>query len=112
MTDSTDSPAVLTLSDECTIYEVTQLREQILALIQANKNIEFDLSAVSLIDASGVQLLLASKVEMEQKGLCFNLTNCSEQVTDFVESIHCDEKLLMTRELDLLSQDVKGESHG
>ncbi len=98
MTKSKEAFHQYLLPEECTIYEVSDLKDAILPLINANKNIEFNLSQVSMIDASVVQLLISVKKELELKNLIFKLSDLSEYALEFINNIYCSEQLLQVDE--------------
>lgn len=97
---------IFVISEECTIYDVSELKNQINELIENKVNIDFDLSEVTLIDASVIQLLLSSKIEMENNGLIFNLKNCSDIAKKFIENIYCDEVLFNSKLSSAVSQET------
>ncbi len=101
MSDETTNTKVIVIEDECTIYDVSDFKESVMHHIDNQMNIIFDLSQVSKIDASVIQLLLSSKIELEHKGLEFNLKNCSAKASEFIRSISCDEALLLAIEAPL-----------
>lgn len=51
----------LRIEGEMTIYQAADLRQMLLASLEHGDELEIDLSAVSEIDAAGVQLLVAAK---------------------------------------------------
>ena len=85
-----DSPQQFLMNEECTIYDVAELKDQILAIIKADKGIDFDLSDVTQIDASVVQLLLSTKSELSSRNLDFVISKQSDYVTEFISTINCD----------------------
>jgi len=91
MNDLTSKQQTVLLAQECTIYEVADLKEQLNLLIEDNMNINFDLSDVVLIDASVVQLLISIKTEMKVKELSFSIEAISQNAQEFISSIYCTE---------------------
>ena len=55
----------LALTGEMTIYEAAALKSQMLASLNASQGLEVDLSGVTELDTSGVQLMLLLKHEAE-----------------------------------------------
>ncbi len=98
MSDETTKTKIIVIEDECTIYDVSDLKERVMEHISNGMDITFDLSQVSQIDASVIQLLISIKKELTLKGLKFNLGKCSSRVNDFIKNIFCDEALLVSGE--------------
>jgi anti-anti-sigma factor len=65
-----------------TIYRAAQLKEELLGAIAGAQDVDLDLSAVSEIDASGVQLMLLARREAGAAGKPFRLGGRSEAVAD------------------------------
>ena len=57
--------AKLALTGELTIYEAANLKNQMLASLNASQGLEVDLSGITELDTSGVQLLLLLRHEAE-----------------------------------------------
>ncbi|HEX5392428.1 MAG TPA: STAS domain-containing protein [Rhodocyclaceae bacterium] len=72
----------IAVSGEFTIFNAIALREKFLSALNETDSLEVDLSQVSEIDSTGVQLMLAAQREAEerQKGLYF--THLSPVVAD------------------------------
>ena len=75
------TPSVLILDGELTIYRAQEVRECLLqALGQAVPGLALDLSGVSEMDSSAVQLLLAARLEAQAAGRRFAVVAASEAV--------------------------------
>ncbi len=61
-------PVRLDWSGPATIYEAVQLREQLLAALQAQRDLQLDLCAVDEIDTAGIQLLVLAQREAQASG--------------------------------------------
>lgn len=51
-------PSVITLEQECTIYQAAQLRQQLADALMAADSLQLDLSAIDDMDCSAAQILL------------------------------------------------------
>jgi len=98
MTKSTSKTHFYELPQECTIYEVSELKDALLAHIASDKNIEFDLSKVSLMDACIVQLLVATQKELKKKKLKFGISALSDYAQQFFSRMYCNEILFLCEE--------------
>lgn len=70
------------LSGECTIYEIAQIHQKIHDNWQANTNLSLDVSAVTEVDASFIQLLASCKKMALDKNQLFELLNPSDAVSN------------------------------
>lgn len=61
-----------------TIYQAESLASEIMPLIESEQNLTFDLSAITELDSSGVQLLMMAKTYCVNAGRKFNLINHSQ----------------------------------
>lgn len=75
----------LRIEGEMTIYRAAELKQTLLALLDAAGPLEIDLSSVTELDTAGVQLLIAAKktAQAQQQELC--LTAHSAAVLDVLE---------------------------
>lgn len=107
MAASTSNAETIELTDECTIYDVAELKEQIQDIIERGVSICFDLSKINILDAAVVQLLLSTKIELAERKLSFNISALSEAALAFINNIYCQD-LLAKNDL----AECKGEQHG
>lgn len=70
----------LSIDGEMTIYRAAELREMLLPALLSSTAIEIDLSGVSEIDASGLQLMLAAKIDSMQRDIELSFTGHSTAV--------------------------------
>jgi len=75
----------LLLSGALTIQQAAAAKPALLAPVTASPRVEFDLSALSALDAAGVQLLMLCKREAERVGCRLELANHSAAVVDQFE---------------------------
>lgn len=64
-------PRRLVLGASCTIEDVAQLRNELLAHLDANKPVIIDATRLERIDAAGVQLLAAFAIDCLERGTAF-----------------------------------------
>jgi anti-anti-sigma regulatory factor len=103
MTQSINSRQKFIMNDECTIYEVAELQQQIFTIIETNKSIDFDLSGVSRLDASVVQLLLSAKIELELRNLSMSISALSQEAKRVISKTYCN---------DIGLTNIEGDQHG
>lgn len=70
---------------EMTIYHTADLKPALLDALAQNQEIELDLSSVSELDTSGVQLLMLVKREAAAAGKALKLTGHSPAVLEVFE---------------------------
>lgn len=83
MTDAIITQEALNLlPEEMNIYTATQHKQFLLRLLNEQNPISLDLSSISEIDGSGLQLLISAKNEAASRGMFFEIKNCSPCVTE------------------------------
>ena len=70
---------------EMCIYEASELKENLMGVMEDPRHLEINLSKVTEMDSSGVQLLMLVKKEREEKGHSFGLSHHSDVVLDVFE---------------------------
>ena len=83
--DTRAGVAYLCIEGEMTIYTAADLATQLLPFLAAPEELEIDLSQVTEMDSSGVQLLMLAKRETLQLGLPLRLVGHSQTVLDTFE---------------------------
>ncbi len=89
----------LQIKQEATIYEVAELKQQILDFIETDCGIDFDLSKVSSLDSAVVQLLLATKIELESRDLSFGISALSDKAREHIANACCDDFLILNSDV-------------
>ena len=79
--------------NECTIYQVAELRNEIADLMVQKKPLILDLSEVEAFDVSFVQLLLATQLQADKDNIQLNVEGASEELTELINSIYCEPAL-------------------
>lgn len=90
MTEPTQDFAQLTLTGDCTIYEVADLSLQLGELLRQAPSITLDLASVERVDASFLQLLVALHKEADRTSTQLHLRNPTDDVKVLIESLHVD----------------------
>lgn len=76
-------PALLRLDGEMTIAQAAALRDQLLAVLDtAPDGLGLDLGDVEAFDSAGLQLLLATRNSLAERGLGLSLRAASAPVAD------------------------------
>ncbi|RDH85691.1 MAG: hypothetical protein DIZ80_01830 [endosymbiont of Galathealinum brachiosum] len=78
---------------ECTVYQVSQLENEISNLMLLKKPMIFDLSKVEEFDASFIQLLLAAQLQAKKDNLQLSVEGASEALIELVNGIYCQPAL-------------------
>jgi len=90
MSTSSQGPQVWQAGSDCTIYEVTALKEEILSVLSQSDIITLDLSNIVEFDACFIQLLLSTQVYAKQKNINLSISGATEALTTVIKSIHCE----------------------
>lgn len=78
-----DTPAVAVLGPELTISQAAAWRDQMLEwLADGRATLRVDLGSVSEFDSAGVQLLLAARKSLAERGGHLQITTASSTVRD------------------------------
>lgn len=80
--DDQDSPLQLSLDGDMTIRRAAELKPLLLPALEHPGGLRLQLQAVNDIDATGVQLLLATQAALHALGRPFQLQGCSAAVGD------------------------------
>ena len=90
------------IEGEMTIYNALSLKQQLMPALGEKRNLEIDLSQVTEIDCSGIQLLMLAKKERARQQKALVLTNHSSAVLDAFELLGLvswfSDPVVMTRE--------------
>jgi len=78
----------LVMGEELNIYTATELKEELLNLLDEVKELEIDLSKVVEMDSAGLQILLLLKQEAEQQDKQVRLLNHSQVVFEVFELLN------------------------
>jgi len=73
------------IAGEMNIYRAGELRQALREAFAHSERCEFDLSDVSEIDTSGVQLIVAARKSASDAGKVFRIVAASAAVTDALE---------------------------
>ncbi|MBT3724130.1 MAG: STAS domain-containing protein [Gammaproteobacteria bacterium] len=83
--------SAIVLSGECTVYEIAQLHQQIHDNWTADTDLELDVSAVSVVDASFVQLLASCKKQAGKQALQFLLIKPTEALDEKIKAMFMND---------------------
>jgi len=78
----------LTFKDEMTIYTALEQKNALSQHLNADHEIQVDLSEVSEIDSAGLQVLLFLKQEASSKNIILSLTHHSQAVVEVLELLN------------------------
>ena len=101
--NNSDTPLTFTslaMEGDLTIYNATDIKENLLPYFTQDGDVEIDLSQVTDVDSAGIQLLLLAKREISQDGRELRLTGHSRAVLDVFElynlAAHFGDPLLIS----------------
>ncbi len=87
------TPHALRLDGELTIYRAQELRQTLLDALAQPGDLQLDLSEVSELDSSAVQLLLATRLDALAAGKQFAIPAASEPVRQVLDLMGLDTLL-------------------
>ncbi|MDH5600296.1 MAG: STAS domain-containing protein [Gammaproteobacteria bacterium] len=76
------------LDGELTIYEATDLKNELFKKMEKCKGVTINLSNVSEIDTSCFQILILAKRECDEGGIEFTMNSHSPAVLDVIETFN------------------------
>ncbi len=82
------------VSGEMTIYAAAQLKEELPAAVRTSQSRQIDLSGVSELDTTGLQLLLMIRRDAAAASQAVSLINASTAVLDCMKLLRMEEELL------------------
>lgn len=77
----------LVLDGDLTVFAAAEVKERLLNALELNPNLTLDASAVSEVDGAGIQLLIAAKLEAQQRGGSMTLQDTSAQLQEAIDLI-------------------------
>jgi|APAra7269096613_1048513.scaffolds.fasta_scaffold00003_275 anti-sigma B factor antagonist len=80
--------ASLRIGGDMTIYQAAGLKEEVLQALAGAGGLELDLSAVSEIDTSGVQLLMLARNTAQANGQALRLLSPSAAVQEVLATLN------------------------
>lgn len=80
-----DDVCSLQISGEMTIYEISELKNQLVAALEGGRMIHLNLSQVNEFDVSALQLLAMLRKEHQQGTIEFHLDEASESVKELLD---------------------------
>lgn len=80
-----DAEYQLEIEGDMTIYEAGELKELFVSVLGNHKHINVNLSAVSEIDSSGLQLMVSLKNDAEEQDKQVQFSSHSQAVIDFLD---------------------------
>lgn len=83
-----DAPHVLAIEGEMTIYRAAELKQVLLVSLAKPGSIDVDLSAVTDLDAAGVQLLMLARQLADTRQKKLRLIACSPTVLEVLELLN------------------------
>ena len=87
----------LNVKGNCLIQELQPLLKSLLELIDSDRNmIQIDLSEVGSIDTAGMQMLVACRQTVLEKGKAFQITGLSGPVKEALAMIGMESMLVET----------------
>jgi anti-sigma B factor antagonist len=85
-TNKNDGAHCVSIKEDMTIYNAQSLKETFLSYCHpGTQELQLDLSAVTEIDGTGLQLLLLLKAEAQKRGFTLRLLQHSEAVIEVFE---------------------------
>lgn len=92
-TDSARLPFSLCIEGDMTIYRAAALKSALLHAVQQHPRVEADLSAVTDIDSSGLQLLYLAQREAGRLGHAFHITASSHSASSLIHAFNLPQLL-------------------
>lgn len=80
-----NNKALLAFEGEMTIYHAADIKQQLLAALNENAELELDLAQISDMDSAGVQVLMLAKREASLNDKILQLSAHSKAVLDVFE---------------------------
>jgi len=78
---------LIKLEGKLTIYRAVELKDELLAAFDSDADLELELSGVTEIDVTGVQLLLLARRALAEQGRSLRLSGHSVAVQELLERI-------------------------
>ncbi len=86
-------PGQLALEGDLTIYDAARMKDELLARLHANSKLKVDLSGITELDSSGVQLLLLMQREASEANKPLQWANHSTAVSEVLTLLNLGSTL-------------------
>jgi len=83
--DEQESRCRVDIDGEMCIYNASELKQKLLAVLDDPRELVINLSNVTEIDSAGIQLLMMAKKERAKRGMALKLMNHNGSVLDIFE---------------------------
>ncbi|MBN6151488.1 STAS domain-containing protein [Xanthomonas sp. AmX2] len=93
LVDSPSVPLQLNIDGDMTIRRAAELKPLLLPALEHPGGLQLQLQAVTEIDATGLQLLLATQAALRALGRPFAIDGCSQPVADALDLLGLRETL-------------------
>lgn len=77
----------LVLDSDLTVFAAAEVKERLLNALELTPSLILDASEVSEVDGAGIQLLMAARLEAQQRGGSLTLQNTSAQLQEAIDLI-------------------------
>jgi len=84
ISEEKDGQTFLKISGDISVYEVRELRDELIAHLKAHSELTLDLSEVTDCDTAGVQLLYSARITAESEDKPFLIRGASPQLVNAV----------------------------
>lgn len=98
---------VVHIENEMTIYNATEIKNQLITLLNETRELEINLANVVELDSAGVQLLMLAKKERARNHQLLTLSEPSTATRDAIELMGLSDYFTQA----LTPSDTKGEHH-
>ncbi len=95
MDEKKEEQAFLKLEGPLTVYEVTEMRDMLIASMNGSRQMILDLQGVTECDTAGIQLLLSARKKAVRDQKFLRITDCSDSVKQAAERIGINSASIM-----------------
>ena len=88
-----DTPFRIALEQDLTIYNAAEIKTRLMTELSAHEQLELDLSKISEMDTTGVQLLLLLKREAQRLGKQARIVGHSQEVQETIDFLNLAARL-------------------
>jgi anti-anti-sigma factor len=93
--DQSAERTVLRLDQDLVASTVPDVKKQLKDMVKQGKPVAVDLQEVTMVDSTGIGLLMAAHNSLQQNGHVLEILNASEQIAKLFQTMRLDKRFAM-----------------
>jgi len=91
-----EDKAILRLDQDLVAASVPEVKQQLKDLVNQGKPVAVDLEGVSMVDSTGIGLLMATHNSLQKDGHALEVLNASDDIVKLFQTMRLDKRFAMS----------------